>query len=294
MGSGGASAARGVSSGPAANSGLHSDKMSDLDDELRAALEDSEQRALENSRESTSGADVPGGDAPGVSVAHQPERTVEEGATPSRNVGLLAALLVAAGGILTLVFTSVDDAAIYSVSTDKLLAQSSQYEGKTVRVVGTLVEGTLKRRDEPCEYRFTIQDKDQKLPVRYPNCVIPDTLKDAPDVQVTAEGSLSEEGHFQATHVMAKCPSKYEMQERANNGEAVPHSMDFGAGAESPSARWDDASKSAEGANPAYAANPAYGANSIDGANPADRASPAQATKRVDAGRPTEQAAGAE
>lgn len=197
--------------------------MSDLDDELRAAVEESEQQAQKNSAEDKGG----GPDAPAVAVSNV-RTTSSEGSSSRRNIGLLAALLVAAGGILTLVFTSVEDAAIYSMKVHELLAQSSEYAGKNVRVEGELVEGTLKRRDQPCEYRFTLQKEGSKLDVRYPACVVPDTLKDAPDVQVTAEGQLSEEGHFQATHVMAKCPSKYEMQQRAEKGELAPHSMDFG------------------------------------------------------------------
>jgi cytochrome c-type biogenesis protein CcmE len=42
-------------------------------------------------------------------------------------------------------------------------------------------------------------------------------------VSVTAEGKLTDEGHFAATAIMAKCPSKYEMQNRAAMGEKAPH-----------------------------------------------------------------------
>jgi cytochrome c-type biogenesis protein CcmE len=45
------------------------------------------------------------------------------------------------------------------------------------------------------------------------------------DVKVTVEGKLQADGHFEATLVMAKCPSKYDMREKAKNGEKAPHSM---------------------------------------------------------------------
>ncbi len=186
--------------------------MADLDQELRDALAESEEQAH--------------GEAPAVSVASERSDSQEQEA-PRRNIGLLVALLAAAAGILTLVFTSVDDAAIYSMTTDKLLEEKSEYLGKSVRVEGDLVSGSLRHRKEPCEYRFDIERNGARLAVRYPECIVPDTFKDVPgiEVQVTAEGKLTDEGHFAASHIMAKCPSKYEMQQRAAKGESAPHAM---------------------------------------------------------------------
>jgi cytochrome c-type biogenesis protein CcmE len=61
--------------------------------------------------------------------------------------------------------------------------------------------------------------------VRYAQCIVPDTFRDIPgmDVSVTAEGTLAASGDFEATQIMAKCPSKYEMRDRANKGEQAPH-----------------------------------------------------------------------
>jgi cytochrome c-type biogenesis protein CcmE len=186
--------------------------MADLDDELRDALKNSEPQAGDGSE--------PSDEPPVVAATPKDE-------PPKRNLGLLAGLLVVVGGILTLVFTSVDDAAIYSVTTDQLVKNKSDYEERNVRVEGQLENGTLRFRKEPCEYRFSMEKNGEKLAVRYPACVVPDTFKDVPgvDVQVTAEGKLSPEGHFEATHIMAKCPSKYEMEQRAKNGEQAPHEM---------------------------------------------------------------------
>lgn len=188
--------------------------MGDLDQELSDALAESEQDSPE--AEPTKAAF----DAPAVSVSRERDQ-------PSRNLGLLAALLVIGAGILTLVFTSVDDAAIYSVTTDVLVNQKDKYEDRNVRMEGNLVAGSLTYRKEPCEYRFEMEKNGKKLPVRFPECVVPDTFKDVPGVpvQVTAEGQLNPSGYFDATHIMAKCPSKYEMQQRAANGEKAPHNM---------------------------------------------------------------------
>jgi cytochrome c-type biogenesis protein CcmE len=81
------------------------------------------------------------------------------------------------------------------------------------------------KRDQPCEYRFTIGKNGAELPVRFAQCVVPDTFRDVPDldVGVTVEGELQADGSFEATSVLAKCPSKYEMQQRKQHGEQMPH-----------------------------------------------------------------------
>jgi cytochrome c-type biogenesis protein CcmE len=42
-------------------------------------------------------------------------------------------------------------------------------------------------------------------------------------MMVTVEGKLSDAGHLDATNVIGKCPSKYEMEQRAARGEKMPH-----------------------------------------------------------------------
>ena len=134
-------------------------------------------------------------------------------------------LAVAAALIATLVLTGMQDKAIYSKPVDQLLAQRSRFVGRPVRADGRLVHGSLTRRDRPCEYRFTIATGTAELPVRFAQCVVPDTFRDVPsvDVAVTVEGALQSDGTFEATNVLAKCPSKYEMKERKQRGEEMPH-----------------------------------------------------------------------
>jgi len=179
--------------------------MSGIDEELAKAVEASEASA------EAQPVTVPEPEAP------RPRST--------KSLGLLVGLLVAGSAILALVFTNFKDAAIYSMGVDALLKDHDKYKSRNVRVEGMLVKGTLMRREQPCEYRFKIQKEAAVLPVRYAACVVPDTFRDMPgmDVSVTAEGKLDEGGHFEASHIMAKCPSKYEMQERAKKGEQAPH-----------------------------------------------------------------------
>jgi cytochrome c-type biogenesis protein CcmE len=179
--------------------------MSAIDKDLAEALAESEAEAVE---------------AEGVARPAPPEPPERS----RRNLGLLLALLVMAGGILALVMTSFEDAAVYSKDVDALLRERAALSGRNVRVQGTLVKGSLKYRDDPCEYRFRMQKNDAVLEVRYAQCVVPDTFRDVPgmDVDVTAVGTLSGE-HFAAEQIMAKCPSKYDMKQRAAGGEKAPH-----------------------------------------------------------------------
>ena len=181
--------------------------MSKLDQELADAVQASEDAAPASER--------PVAAAP---VAKAPRRKLQ-------NLGLVAALLVMGGGILALVLTSFKQSAVYSKGVDELIAEKERIAGRNVRVTGNLVKGTLKRRDEPCEYRFSVSKNEKSLDVRYAQCVVPDTFRDVPgmDVEVTAEGKLTSEGHFEANQIMAKCPSQYEMKDRAQKGEEGPH-----------------------------------------------------------------------
>jgi cytochrome c-type biogenesis protein CcmE len=133
---------------------------------------------------------------------------------PSSRAGLwlLIVLVVVGASVAGVVLMGVKEAAVYALTVDKLVERSGELTGRKVRVEGLLVPATLVKRDSPCEYRFTIQQKDVPLKVRYEKCEIPDTFRDRPEggVEVTAEGKLNAQGEFDATLVMAKCTSKYD------------------------------------------------------------------------------------
>jgi cytochrome c-type biogenesis protein CcmE len=144
-------------------------------------------------------------------VVFGPERSKHRGSPL-----FLIALLVFAGGIVALVLTSFKGAAVYSKTVDEAMRDRSALAGRRLRVDGNLVHGSLVRRDKPCEYRFAIERGGAQMRVRYAQCVVPDTFRDVPDVDigVTIEGKLTESGDFQATEIMAKCPAKYDLKKR--------------------------------------------------------------------------------
>jgi cytochrome c-type biogenesis protein CcmE len=164
------------------------------------------------------------GDPPAV----VPPRRRQEASDPQatrRGLMIVVPLVMAGAAIAGLVLTGMKDNAIYSKPVDELVAQKAKFKGRPVRAEGNLVHGTLTKRETPCEYRFTIAKNDVSVPVRFAQCIVPDTFRDVPgmDVGVTVEGELLADNSFEATSVLAKCPSKYEMKDRANKGETMPH-----------------------------------------------------------------------
>lgn len=142
-----------------------------------------------------------------------------------RRLYLVVPLLMAAAAIVAVVLVGMQDKGIYSKPVDELVAQKAKFIGKPVRAEGNLVHGTLVKRDDPCEYRFSIEKNNVEIPVRFAKCVVPDTFRDVQgmDVQVTVEGELRADNTLEASNVLAKCPSKYEMKQKEAGGEKAPH-----------------------------------------------------------------------
>src|SRR5215472_9870469 len=171
-----------------------------------------------------------GRDTPSEAVMPARRRRAGAGDPDATRRGLLIVvpLVMMAAAVAGVVLTQMKDNAIYSKSVDQLIAEKTRFANRQVRAEGNLVHGTLAKRDSPCEYRFTIESKGVSLPVRYPQCIVPDTFRDVPgmDVGVTVEGELLADNSFEASSVLAKCPSKYEMKDRASHGEKMPHGLE--------------------------------------------------------------------
>ena len=162
------------------------------------------------------------------------EQQEEDPEASRKRLLLVIPLVMAATAIAALVLVGMQDNGMYSKPVDQLLSEKSKFVGKTVRAEGNLVHGSLVKRESPCEYRFTIEKNGAEVPVRFAKCVVPDTFRDVPgmDVAVTVEGELRADSSLEANQVLAKCPSKYEMKEKAAKGEKAPHAeLEPGTGA---------------------------------------------------------------
>lgn len=132
---------------------------------------------------------------------------------PKRHLGLLVVSLVLSGAI-DAVALSYRSPVVWRLSIGALLRNKARYAGELLRVGGVLVPGTLVQTDAPCSARFNITDGASSLPVNFPDCALPDTLRDRPFLrpEVTAEGVLAPDGHFEAKRLLVKVASPYEMR----------------------------------------------------------------------------------
>lgn len=155
-----------------------------------------------------------------------------EGATPPRasrglagwKIGLVVGGLGAIVAFL-LLGSGAQDAFVYSKLVDEVVTHPAQWRDRELRVEGLLTQGSIRFRESPCEWRFTIEKNGQEMPVRYPQCIVPDTFRDGVNLTVTVQGKLQADSSFVASQVVPRCPSKYEMQQRQRNGEEMPHPM---------------------------------------------------------------------
>lgn len=128
------------------------------------------------------------------------------------NLGLVLVLLGLGTLLLIAVLASFEGATVYAKGVDELLGDRARMVGRSVRVEGTLVRGSLEPVSSACEYRFELARNGSVLGVDYQGCVLPDSARDpgTAEVVLTAEGELLGSGRFRARKVVGKCPSKYE------------------------------------------------------------------------------------
>jgi cytochrome c-type biogenesis protein CcmE len=132
-------------------------------------------------------------------------------------------VLLAAAVTFLLVGSGASEAFVYSKLVDEVMGEPAAFAGRELRVEGELRQGSIRFREDPCEWRFVLFKAEHEMPVRFPQCVVPDTFRDGMGISVTVQGRLEGNDRFLANQVVPRCPSKYEMDERLRNGEAVPH-----------------------------------------------------------------------
>jgi len=117
--------------------------------------------------------------------------------------------VVIVGALVWLGFIGYQESKAYYVTVEEYSAMQSKLHGKTIKVAGDVVEGSIDRSRTPME--FVISTRGKSLRIRYVGKdVIPDTFKDGS--QAVVEGSVASDGVFQARHIEAKCASKYEAE----------------------------------------------------------------------------------
>lgn len=129
-------------------------------------------------------------------------------------------LAVVAGCIVYLLTQSFGEQMVYAKYVDELVRDQRSMRDRTVRLEGMVEEGSIENRPGTLEYRFRLSKGGKTLPVHYTG-IVPDTFREG--IGVVAQGRLNQRGVFVADQVIAKCPSKYEMQAKRAGGQAMPH-----------------------------------------------------------------------
>ena len=119
-------------------------------------------------------------------------------------------IIIISGAISYLVFSGVKDTMVYYLTIDELQAKVPDVYGERVRVSGTVVPGTIEK-DNNGDIKFKITDGTNKINVNYSG-IIPDVFAD--DVEAVVEGNYTQQNVFIADILLAKCPTKYESDEK--------------------------------------------------------------------------------
>ena len=138
---------------------------------------------------------------------------------PPKKFKFIAGTFLILGSVLWLAISGFEEGKAYYQTVSELKTMGSRAEGVRLRVGGTVVPGSIVRRQGAVE--FKISQEDDVLAVRYVGTdPLPDTLVD--HAEALAEGHY-QDGSFEASMVQAKCASKYEAA-YGENTETRPES----------------------------------------------------------------------
>jgi cytochrome c-type biogenesis protein CcmE len=117
--------------------------------------------------------------------------------------------VVILAALVWLGFVGFQDSKAYYITVDEFSTLQGDLHGKTLKVAGDVMAGSINRSKTPLE--FVIGHNGKSLKVHYVGReVIPDTFKDGSKAVV--EGKMAGDGTFEARHIEAKCASKYEAE----------------------------------------------------------------------------------
>jgi cytochrome c-type biogenesis protein CcmE len=125
---------------------------------------------------------------------------------PKRNFKIYFVIIAVLATFIVLVGSGMEEAMVYTITVKELKAEPLKYEGRGVRLTGTVVEGSLLSH-AATSYEFDMLADDESLRVRYDG-ILPDTFRE--NHEVIVEGKYLGAEVFKAQHIFTKCASKYE------------------------------------------------------------------------------------
>ncbi len=122
--------------------------------------------------------------------------------------------IVIAAALAWLGFVGFQESKAYYITVDEYGAMRGDSDGRTLKLAGEVEAGSIDRTKTPME--FVIGSRDAKIRVRYVGSeIVPDTFTEG--TKALVEGKAGADGVFQATHIEAKCASKYEAEYEQKN-----------------------------------------------------------------------------
>lgn len=118
-------------------------------------------------------------------------------------IGITSVVLILAfGGLL---YSTMGESLEYYKKVEEVMVNPAQWQGKALQIHG-YAKNVARTRDS-LRYQFDIESNGKVVRAYY-NGVTPDTFKN--DSEVVVKGRLAADNTFNATEIIAKCPSKYD------------------------------------------------------------------------------------
>ena len=136
------------------------------------------------------------------------EQEAPQPASPSRRRLWVVLAAVGLGAVVVLIAAKGSTLDYYG-DVDSLVASEAGAlaSDRAVRVMGTVVPGSLQRDLITGESRFLLRGRSSEVEVIFYGA-LPPLFEPGEEAVVT--GRLQPEGRFQASEVLSKCPSKFE------------------------------------------------------------------------------------
>jgi cytochrome c-type biogenesis protein CcmE len=113
--------------------------------------------------------------------------------------------------VFYLISSGFKQSGVYYLEVHELIKDPTKYEAKGIRVSGDVVKGTIVKDAKNQHLEFVMADGTGKQMNVVYNGIIPDAFTE--DVQVIVEGKYHKDTNtFNASTLLAKCPSKYEAE----------------------------------------------------------------------------------
>jgi cytochrome c-type biogenesis protein CcmE len=132
---------------------------------------------------------------------------------PRVKFGLITAVVV--GVLAWLAVAGINETSTYYVTIQELRGMEQTAKDRRLRVGGDVEVGSINRKADRVEFTITQEDPEGQLHetlsvVYVGRDPLPDTFRDR--AQALCTGRLRDDNVFEASHIQAKCASKYESE----------------------------------------------------------------------------------